>query len=133
MAPVGRQVSRLLRPAMASLLVCAAILSATALAQVAPPAGPSAGGTLPLPPTTDPIAVTSPQVVDILVEGNRKHKREAVLSAMTTRIGHPFDQAAFEKDIRKLTSKSWFVHVDPEKGSSMQLPRPQFLGVDFND
>jgi outer membrane protein insertion porin family len=100
---------------MASLLVCAAVLSATAVAQVAPPAGPPSSGTLPLPPTTDPIAVTSLQVVDILIEGNRKHKREAVLSAMTTRIGHPFDQAAFEKDIRKLTSKSWFVHVVPTK------------------
>ncbi len=32
-----------------------------------------------------------------------------------------------------LLYQSWFVHVDPEKGSSMQLPRPHFLGIDFND
>ena len=32
-----------------------------------------------------------------------------------------------------LLYQSWFVHVDAEKGSSMQLPRPHFLGVDFND
>ena len=31
-----------------------------------------------------------------------------------------------------LLYQSWFVHVDPETGTSMQLPRPQFLGVDFN-
>jgi outer membrane protein insertion porin family len=100
---------------MASLLVCAAVLSASAAAQVGPPAAPPASGSMPLPPTADPIAATSVQVVDILIEGNRKHKRESVLSAMTTRIGHPFDQASFEKDIRKLTSKSWFVHVVPKK------------------
>lgn len=116
MAPAGRQVSRLLRPAMmASLLVCAAVLSASAAAQVGPPAGPPSSGSMPLPPTTDPIAAVSVQVVDILIEGNHKHKRESVLSAMTTRIGHPFEQASFEKDIRKLTSKTWFVHVVPKK------------------
>ena len=32
-----------------------------------------------------------------------------------------------------LLYQSWFVHVDAETGTSMQLPRPQFLGVDFND
>jgi outer membrane protein insertion porin family len=100
---------------MASLLVCAAVLSASAAAQVEPPGAPPASGSMPLPPTADPIAAASVQVVDILIEGNRKHKRESVLSAMTTRIGHPFDQASFEKDIRKLTSKSWFVHVVPKK------------------
>ena len=115
MAPVGRQVSRLLRPATASLLLCAALWVPAARAQVSPgPAAPPSN-TTPLPPTTAPVAPVAPQVVDIQVEGNRKHKREAVLSAMTIRIGHPFDQAAFEKDIRKLTSRSWFVHVVPRK------------------
>src|SRR3954447_15442473 len=32
-----------------------------------------------------------------------------------------------------LLYQSWFVHVDAETGSSMQLPRAHFLGVDFND
>jgi ABC-type branched-subunit amino acid transport system ATPase component/branched-subunit amino acid ABC-type transport system permease component len=28
--------------------------------------------------------------------------------------------------------QDWFVHTDDEKGSSLQLPRPHFLGVDFD-
>ncbi len=116
MAPVGRQVTRLLRLATASLVVCAALTSAVAEAQVrqASASTPS-GHTVPLPPTTMPAAAPSLQVVEIKIEGNRKHTRDAVLSAMSTRVGHPFDQAAFEKDIRKLTSRSWFVHVVPKK------------------
>ncbi len=113
MAPVGRQVLRLLRPATASLWLCAALLAATAGAQSGPAASP--GGALPLPPTQTPVAPPALQVLDIQVEGLRTHTREAVLGAMSTRIGHPFDQASFEKDIRKLTSRSWFVHVVPKK------------------
>ncbi|MGE3590254.1 MAG: ATP-binding cassette domain-containing protein [Ilumatobacteraceae bacterium] len=29
--------------------------------------------------------------------------------------------------------QDWFVHVDDEKGTSLQLPRPKFLGIDFNE
>jgi ABC-type branched-subunit amino acid transport system ATPase component/branched-subunit amino acid ABC-type transport system permease component len=32
-----------------------------------------------------------------------------------------------------LLYQNWFVHVDDETGTSMQLPRPKFLGIDFND
>jgi branched-subunit amino acid ABC-type transport system permease component len=28
--------------------------------------------------------------------------------------------------------QEWFVHVDDEKGTSLQLPRPQWLGIDFD-
>jgi ABC-type branched-subunit amino acid transport system ATPase component/ABC-type branched-subunit amino acid transport system permease subunit len=28
--------------------------------------------------------------------------------------------------------QEWLVHVSPETGSSLQLPRPQFLGIDFD-
>ncbi len=115
MAPVGRQVLRLLRPATASLLVCAAFWASTAAAQNEPPGTSPPSGSLPLPPTQPPLAPAALQVLDIQFQGLRKHKREAVLSAMSTRIGHAFDQAAFEKDIRKLTSRSWFVHVVPRK------------------
>ena len=73
------------------------------------------GHVVPLPPTTAPAAAPALQVVEIRIEGNRQHKSESVLTAMSTRVGHPFDQAAFEKDIRKLTSRSWFVHVVPKK------------------
>ncbi len=116
MAPVGRQVTRLLRTATALLVVCAALWSVAAEAQVrqASASTPS-GHVVPLPPTTAPAAAPALQVVEIRIEGNRQHKSESVLTAMSTRVGHPFDQAAFEKDIRKLTSRSWFVHVVPKK------------------
>jgi ABC-type branched-subunit amino acid transport system ATPase component/ABC-type branched-subunit amino acid transport system permease subunit len=29
--------------------------------------------------------------------------------------------------------QDWFVHVDEQTGTSLQLPRPKFLGIDFND
>jgi ABC-type branched-subunit amino acid transport system ATPase component/ABC-type branched-subunit amino acid transport system permease subunit len=32
-----------------------------------------------------------------------------------------------------LLYQSWFVHVDDQTGTSMQLPRPEFLGIDFNE
>ena len=50
-------------------------------------------------------------MVDIVVEGNRTISRDKVLANIGTRIDRPFDQATFEKDIRKLTAKNWFVHV----------------------
>ena len=115
MAPVGRQVFRLLRPATASLLVCAALWASTAIAQTGPAGAAAPGGTLPLPPVQAPAAPPAVQVLDIQIEGLRTHQREHVLSAMSTRVGHAFDQASFEKDVRKLTSRSWFVHVVPKK------------------
>ncbi|MEX0678748.1 MAG: POTRA domain-containing protein [Pirellulales bacterium] len=69
---------------------------------------------MPLPPPT-PAAEPLVRVLDIRIEGNRAHSREQVLNNMATRIDRPFDQAAFEKDVRKLTSRNWFVHVVPRK------------------
>jgi outer membrane protein insertion porin family len=121
MAPVRRHGSWLLRLATVCLLVCAALWSARAHAQVAanasvPPAAPPPSGSLaPLPPAAPPPANPQLRVLDIRIEGNHKHSREQVLNNMATRIDRPFDQAAFEKDIRKLTSRNWFVHVVPKK------------------
>ncbi len=113
MAPVGRQVWGILRQASAALLACAVFGAPAALAQAPPPGGGSSS--LALPSVAEPQAAAVAHVLDIRVEGNRTHSREKVLNAMTTRIGHVFDQAAFEKDIKKLTSRSWFVHVVPRK------------------
>ncbi len=115
MAPVGRQVSRLLRIATASLVVCAALGSQQATGQGPPNTNPGGAAPMPLPPVVAPVAAPTLQVLDIRIDGNRKHSRDSVLGAMTTRIGHAFDQSAFEKDVRKLTSRSWFVHVVPKK------------------
>ncbi len=113
MAPVGREVWGLLRQASAALLACAVVGVTIAFAQ--PPAGPSGPAPTPLPPIAEEQMSAAVQVVDIQIQGNRTHSREKVLNAMTIRIGHAFDQAAFEKDIKKLTSRSWFVHVVPRK------------------
>lgn len=115
MAPVGRQVWGLLRQASAALLACAAMSAAIAQGQAPPQSAPTSGAPTPLPPLSEQQASTAVQVVDIQIQGNRTHSREKVLNAMTIRIGQPFDQAAFEKDIKKLTSRSWFVHVVPRK------------------
>jgi outer membrane protein insertion porin family len=103
--------------APAALVVCAALVGAPSRAQVpagsSPPAASNASAVrLPL---ADPPAAPIVHVLDIHIEGNRKHTREQVLNNMATRIGRPFDQAAFEQDVRKLTSRSWFVHVVPKK------------------
>jgi len=115
MAPAGRQVIRLLRIASAAIVLCALVGSALAQQPNRTASAKTPSGTLPLPPTTPPISAPSAQVIDIKIEGNRKHQRESVLNVMSTRIGHPFDQAAFEMDVRKLTSRNWFVHVVPRK------------------
>ena len=68
----------------------------------------------PLPPSSAEIERPAQEnVVDIIIKGNRAISRDKVLANIGTRIGQPFDQAAFERDIRKLTAKNWFVHVHP--------------------
>ena len=52
-------------------------------------------------------------VLDIRIEGNRTISREKVLGYIGTRIDRPFDQGTFERDVRKLAGKNWFVDVVP--------------------
>ena len=121
MAPVRRHVSRLLRFATAWLALCASFGLTQLHAQ--PAAGPNsplapevAGKTsTALPAATPAAAAAQDRVIDIKLEGGARIKREQVLSNIGTRIDGPFDQGIFEKDIRKLTSKGWFVHVVPKK------------------
>ncbi|HEY2894143.1 MAG TPA: POTRA domain-containing protein, partial [Pirellulales bacterium] len=62
-----------------------------------------------------PLAAPAPErVVDIRVVGNRTISREKVLANIGTRIGSTFDEPTYEKDVRKLSAKNWFVHVRPQ-------------------
>jgi outer membrane protein insertion porin family len=69
------------------------------------------GAIAPMPPP--PAAAQQERVLDIRVVGNNTISREKVLANIGTRIDRPFDQATYENDIRKLSTKSWFVHVQP--------------------
>ena len=66
------------------------------------------------PSADQPFAAPQERVLDIRLLGNDKLSREKVLANIGTRIDRPFDQATFEKDVRKLSSKNWFVHVRPK-------------------
>ncbi len=95
------------------------LAGARSQAQVEGPGGvPPAGGVVPpgFPPSPEaPPLVSAPHehVVEIRVVGNSAISREKVLANIGTRVGHPFDQTTYERDIRKLSTKNWFVHVKP--------------------
>ena len=107
-------------------MLIVALAIAPAAAQTGPDAQPpvltpSVQSTTPLPLTDAQRAAPAENVVDIIIKGNRNVSRDKVLANIGTRIGRPFDQVTFEKDIRKLTAKNWFVHVHP-------LPREHVAG-----
>jgi beta-lactamase regulating signal transducer with metallopeptidase domain len=52
-------------------------------------------------------------VLEIRIVGNRAITRDKVLANIGLRIDRPFDQLTFEKDVRKLATKGWFVDVRP--------------------
>jgi len=117
MALVCRHVPTSLRIATGVLLVTIALSAARVAAQQssAPsvPTGQPAEFT-PLPTADRPVVSTQERVLDIVVVGNNTIKREKVLANMGTHIDHPFDQTMYEQDVRKLSSKNWFVHVKPK-------------------
>ena len=127
MAQVCRHVPLLLRLAMGVLLFGFALGGARLNAQNGPALGapasatPAAQNVTPLPASTQQPDPAQERVLDIRIVGNRTIKREKVLANIGTRIDRPFDQATFEKDIRKLSAKNWFVHVHP-------LPREHVPG-----
>jgi outer membrane protein insertion porin family len=124
MALVGRHVPLWLRVLMDGLALSIALVAAPALAQNGPDAQPrnlAPTATQPLPSLTPPPSTPQENVVDIIIKGNHTITRDKVLGTIATRINHPFDQATFEKDVRKLSAKNWFVHVHP-------LPREHVPG-----
>ncbi len=128
MAPVRRHVSVLLRIATALMLLLDALGGTRVYAQVGPMAGTPQGmpaqgatsapgmptGPVKAPEIHSPIIPTE-TVLDIRIVGNRSISREKVLANMGTRIDRPFDQATFERDVRKLAGKNWFVDVQPRR------------------
>lgn len=119
MAVVRRHATLALRLVAVALALGLNALPTISLAQQSPAAAPAAapppaGATSPVlgPP---PLAAPAPErVVDIRVIGNRTISREKVLANIGTRIGSVFDEPTYEKDVRKLSAKNWFVHVRPQ-------------------
>jgi outer membrane protein insertion porin family len=120
MASVRRQVSRLLRTVAGVLLLSSTLEIARLHAQVGSAPGPPNVSAQPgldprsPPAAAQPFAAPQERVLDIRLVGNARITREKVLSNIGTRIDRPFDQATFEKDVRKLSSKNWFVQVQPK-------------------
>jgi outer membrane protein insertion porin family len=104
-----------------SLVLSAAPLAAQSNSGGASNAAGAVEPTTPLPASVEEPAAPIERVLDIRIVGNKTISRDKVLANMGTRIDRPFDQATFEKDIRKLSSKNWFVHVHP-------LPREHVAG-----
>jgi len=116
MGPVRRKVSSSLRVGMCAL--SAWLLGLSMVAAQEPPLGPGPGlGTIPLPSPNAPPPVATERVLEINIVGNRTITREKVLGTIGTRIGQPFDQATFDKDVRKLVGRNWFVNVEPRRQS----------------
>ena len=128
MALVGCHVPLSLRVGVGGLILSLALTTAPARAQNNPDQQPRglapvpAQQSKPLPSLAPPLAAAPQEnVVDIIIKGNHTISRDKVLGTISTRINHPFDQATFEKDVRKLSAKNWFVHVHP-------LPRQHVPG-----
>jgi outer membrane protein insertion porin family len=60
------------------------------------------------------LAATDEPVVEVRIEGNKLIPTSQILNEMQTRVGRPYDPALIQRDVRKLTSRSWFVAVEPE-------------------
>jgi outer membrane protein insertion porin family len=118
MAQVRRHESLPLRFAAVALALGLVLAGARSHAQVDAPGGTSPVDAVPpqgFPPSpeTAPLVAPHEHVVDIRVVGNSAISREKVLANIGTRVGHPFDPTTYERDIRKLSTKNWFVHVTP--------------------
>ncbi len=59
------------------------------------------------------LTATDEPVADIRVVGNSTIPTSQILDQLQTRVGRPFDPALIQSDIRKLTSRGWFVNVQP--------------------
>ncbi len=101
---------RLLLRLLVALTLAACLFGARTLrAQQAKP------DVLRLPDAQQPAPPPHEHVLDIRIEGNRTITREKVLANIGTKINQPFDQSTFDRDVRKLVGKGWFVHVEPHR------------------
>jgi len=67
------------------------------------------------PPIPGSTPLVEEKVLDVRIVGNHSFKTQKILELLTTRKDRPFDQTAFEKDVRKLMGKGWFLDVRPKK------------------
>ena len=59
------------------------------------------------------LSVTNENVADIRIVGNNTIPTSQILNQLQTRVNRPFDPALVQRDMRKLTSRGWFVDVQP--------------------
>ncbi len=59
------------------------------------------------------LSATDEPVAEIRIVGNKTIPAEQILNQLQTRVGRPFDPALVQRDVRKLTSRGWFVDVQP--------------------
>lgn len=60
------------------------------------------------------LAATDEPVIEVRVIGNKLIPTQQILNEMQTRVGRPYDPALIQRDVRKLTSRSWFVAVETD-------------------
>lgn len=60
------------------------------------------------------LASTDEPVAEVHVVGNKLIPTPQILNEMQTRVGRPYDPTLLQRDVRKLTSRSWFVAVEPD-------------------
>ena len=86
----------------------------TAAPDYSPPATAGAA-TLAAPKPTGAPELVEEIVQDVVIVGNTSTPAQKVLNKIGTRKGRPFDQTQYEKDVRLLASKGWFLNVRPKK------------------
>jgi outer membrane protein insertion porin family len=60
------------------------------------------------------LAASDQPVLEVRIEGNKLIPTSQILNEMQTRVGRPYDPALVQRDVRKLTNRSWFMAVDTE-------------------
>lgn len=60
------------------------------------------------------LAASDEPVVEVHIEGNKLVPTQQILNEMQTRVGRPYDPALVQRDVRKLTNRSWFVAVNTD-------------------
>ncbi len=60
------------------------------------------------------LAASDQPVLAVKIEGNKLIPTSQILNEMQTRAGRPYDPALVQRDVRKLTGRSWFMAVDTD-------------------
>ena len=88
----------------------------TLLPGAAPPSGSVPSGPMPsMPAPKDMVAPISstPQVVEVRIEGNKAVDSHKILPHIKTPHGRPLDKSIVEDDVKRLTKTHQFINVEP--------------------